>query len=238
MESQKIINLLDHKDEDDPKFETKKWYIVNDHNKGNYGQGDDVQSTLKFNTEIVKPFSCDYSDAYILITGDIKVEAANDDTRVAIKNYYPFTKAYFKLNYEQVDTAGNLDLTMNLCNMTEYSDNYADTTASLYQYKRPEQNRGDNDAMEGLILDDLSSFKYQSGLIQKQLTTDNGNSTPVAADIDPNFNVAHRPWKNIKIVVPLKWISNFFRSLEVPLINTKLYTELNWTKYSVLSTVN
>ena len=45
-------------------------------------------------------------------------------------------------------------------------------------------------------------------------------------------------WKNIKIVVPLKYISNFFRSLELPLINTKLYMELNWTKYSVLSTTD
>ena len=56
MESQKIINLLNHKDEDDPRFETRKWYIVNDHNNGNYNQGDDVQSIVKFNTEIVKPF--------------------------------------------------------------------------------------------------------------------------------------------------------------------------------------
>ena len=72
MESHKIINLLGHKDEDDPRFETKKWYIVNDHNNGNYGQGDDVQSTVKFNTEIVKPFLCDYSDAYILVTGVLK----------------------------------------------------------------------------------------------------------------------------------------------------------------------
>ena len=40
MESRKIINLLDHKDEDDTRFETKKWHIVNDHNNGNYGQGD------------------------------------------------------------------------------------------------------------------------------------------------------------------------------------------------------
>ena len=39
MESQKIINLLDHKDEDDPRFETRNWYIINDHNNGNYSQG-------------------------------------------------------------------------------------------------------------------------------------------------------------------------------------------------------
>ena len=103
-----------------------------------------MQSIVKFNTEIVKPFLCDYSDAYILVTGNIKVEAADDDTRVAIKNCHPFTRASFKLNDEQVDTVDNLDLTMNLYNILEHSDNYADTTGSLYQYKRPEQNKVNN----------------------------------------------------------------------------------------------
>ena len=56
MDSQKIINLLGHKDEGDSRFETRKWYIVNDHNNGNYSQGDDVQSIVKFNTEVVKSF--------------------------------------------------------------------------------------------------------------------------------------------------------------------------------------
>ena len=117
MESQKIINLLDHKDEDDPRFETRKWYIVNDHNNGNYSQYDDVRSIVKFDTEIVRLFLCDYT--YILVTGNIKVENGNDTTRVAIKNYHPFSRATFKLNNEEVDTAGNLDLTMDLFNMLE-----------------------------------------------------------------------------------------------------------------------
>ena len=121
MESQKIIYLLDLKDEDDPRFETRNWYIVHAPNNGNYSQGDNVQSIVKFNTEIVKPFFCDYSDAYILVTGDIKVQGGNDNTRVAIKNCHPFTRASFKLNDEQVYTAENLDLTMNLYNMLEYS---------------------------------------------------------------------------------------------------------------------
>ena len=129
MESQKIINLLDHKDEDYPRFETK-WYIVNDDNNGNYSR------VMMFNllltlTQIVRPFLCDYSDAYILVTGNIKVQNGNDATRVAVKNCCPFTRASFKLNNGQVDTADNLDLTMNLYDMLEYSDNYADTTASL-----------------------------------------------------------------------------------------------------------
>ena len=78
MESQKIINLLDHKDEDDPRFETRKWYIVNDHNNENYSQVNDVRSIVKFNTGIVKPFLCDYSDAYILVTVNIKMQNGND----------------------------------------------------------------------------------------------------------------------------------------------------------------
>ena len=87
-----------------------------------------MRSIVKFDTEIVRPFLCDYSDVYILVTGNIKVQNGNDVTSVAIKNCHPFTTVSFKLNNEQVDTADNLDLTMNLYNMLEYSDNYADTT--------------------------------------------------------------------------------------------------------------
>ena len=173
---------------------------------------------------------CDYSDAYISVTGNIKVQNGNDATGVAIKNCHPFTRASFKLNNEQDDTAGNLDLTMNLYNMLKYSNNYADTTGSLYQYKRPEPR--DANGNVGNLVTTLSSFKYQSGLVQKQLTTPNSGNFP--ANADPNFANAHRIWKIIKIVVPLKYISNFFRNLELPLINTKLYMGLNWTKYSAL----
>ena len=67
---------------------------------------------------------------------------------------------------------------------------------------------------------------------EQQLTTPNSENVP--ANTDPNFANVHRIWKNIKIIVPLKYISNFFRNLELPLIKTKLYMELNWTKYFVL----
>ena len=76
-----------------------------------------MRSIVKFNTEIVKPFLCDYSDAFILVNGDIKVVAADTNTRVAIKNCHPFTRASLKLNDEQVDTADNFDLTMEVYNM-------------------------------------------------------------------------------------------------------------------------
>ena len=162
MGSQNIINLLDNKDEDDPRFEIRKWYIVNDHNNGNHSQGGDVRPIVKFDTEIVRPFLFDYSDAYILVTGNIKVRNGNDATRAAIKNCHPFTRTTFKLNNEQVDTADNLDLTM-----LEYSDTYADTTGSLYQYKRAEPR--DNSGNVVNLGTALSSFKYQSELVKKAI---------------------------------------------------------------------
>ena len=77
----KNYKLLDHKDEDDPRFEQKS---------GILSMTTIIEIIVrvmiaKFNTEIVKPFLCDYSDSYILVTGDIKVQDGDDDTRVAIE---------------------------------------------------------------------------------------------------------------------------------------------------------
>ena len=55
---------------------------------------------------------CDYAEAYILVDGTIRAVAANANTRLALKNYAPFTKCNLEINYEHVDTAENLDITM------------------------------------------------------------------------------------------------------------------------------
>ena len=102
----------------------------------------------------------DYSDAYILVTGDIKVVGGDNNTNVAFRNCHPFTRGTILLNDEHVDTAENLDLTMNLYNLIEYSDNYADTIGSLYHYKKPIQAKTGN-AIDNLSVDDSASFKYQ-----------------------------------------------------------------------------
>ena len=67
---------------------------------------------------------------------------------------------------------------------------------------------------------DSSSFKYKPSLI-RELTAVNNN----------------RVFKNVKIVVPLRYLSNFWRSLEMPLINCKIQLELNWNKNCVMSSV-
>ena len=101
-----------------------------------------------------------------------------------------------------------------MCNLMEYSDNHQDSSATLYQYKRdePPANLANNLATD--------SFKYKINLL--------GN--PVVAN-----NVAIL---NVQIVVPLKCLSNFFRSLEMSLINCKIKLNLTWKKERVLSTDN
>ena len=74
METRKILNVLKDSDNESSRFATRKWYIINDQNNGQYGRGNENDSIIKFETKVIKPNLCDYSDAYICVTGDIKVE--------------------------------------------------------------------------------------------------------------------------------------------------------------------
>ena len=217
MENQKIINLLDKVDTGSKHFATKKWYIINDENNTNYGvnkdTGADNPDTIKYDTRVLKLNFCDYAEAYILIEGTIRAAAAN--TRLALKNCAPFTKCNLEINDEHIDTAENLDITMPMYNLIEYSDNYQDSSATLYQYKRDEPPEAN--AIADLPVDNSSSFKYKVSLL--------GN--PV---LDGNITK-----RSVKVVVLLKYLSNFFRSLEMPLINFKIKLNLTWKKECVLS---
>ena len=112
METQKIVNLLNCSENKSSKYATRKWYIINDQNNGQYGRGNENEddSTIKFETKVIKPNFCDYSDAYILVTGDIKVTGIAEDTNGAFKNYAPFTRCAKHINDEHVETAENLHI--------------------------------------------------------------------------------------------------------------------------------
>ena len=89
MDTEKIANLLNDPDNESSNFATRKWYIINDQNNGQYGRGNENDSTIKFGTKVIKPNFCDYSYAYIFVTGDIKVADVAADTNVAFKNCAP-----------------------------------------------------------------------------------------------------------------------------------------------------
>ena len=135
METQKIANLLCNTDESS-EFATRKWYVINDENSTGYGDGDENGTTIKFETKVIKSNLCDYSDAYILVTGDITTTNGDANTKVAFKNCAPFTKCVTHIKDKHVDNVDNLDIVMPMYNLIEYSDNYSDTSENLWQFKR------------------------------------------------------------------------------------------------------
>ena len=129
MEHQKILNLLN--EPKDSKFVTRKWNILNDQSNANY----DVGNEVIYNTEDLKSNLCNYSDAYILVNGDITVIAA-PATQVSFKNCAPFTKCMIKIDGIAVHDAEDLDLIMLMYNLIECSSNYSETTGSIWFYSK------------------------------------------------------------------------------------------------------
>ena len=86
METQKIVNFLNDSNNENSKVATKKWYIIGSEAKGNYLPDNEV----KFLTSSLESSLCDYSDAYILVAGNITVTGGNTNTKVALKNCAPF----------------------------------------------------------------------------------------------------------------------------------------------------
>ena len=188
--------MIDDASNQPSKFRTKNWLKINDESRGTYN----VNSQIKFKTTMLKSSLCDYSDAYILVKGKITIigrgadaaarQADERDKGVAFKNCAPFTNCISEINNTQIDKAKDIDIVMPMCNLIEYSDNYGKTSGTLWQYYKDEPN--DN-------LADSESFKSKIKITGK--TPDNDNE------------------KDVEIMVPLKYLSNFWRTLEMSLIN-------------------
>ena len=96
------------------------------------------------------------------MTGDIKVADVAAYTNVAFKNCVPFTRRVTHINDEHVETAENLHIIMPMYNLIEYSDNYADSSGNLYQFKRDESPINDARTPLNVALDNLTSSKHTS----------------------------------------------------------------------------
>ena len=131
METQKIVNLLSDAVNESPKFETRKWYVINDKNNRLW-EGNESGTIVKFETKVIKSNLYDYSDAYILVTGHITATNRDANTRVAFKNCAPFTTCPTHINDEHVVGVDNLDIIMNTYKLIEYSNNYSETPGSLW----------------------------------------------------------------------------------------------------------
>ena len=200
--------LDDNKSNKPSKFTTKNWVEINDESRGTY--------QVKFKTIMLKSSLYDYSDAYILVKGTITIAGAGDDAAakqaderdkgVIFKNCAPFINCISKINNTQVDNAKDIDIVMPMYNLIEYNDNYAKTSGSLWQYYRDEPNNN---------LANSESFKFKVKITGKTPNNDNE--------------------KDVGIMVPLKYLSNFWRTLEMPLINCEVNLILTWSSTCVIT---
>ena len=213
MEYQKIANLLDDNKSNKPfKFRTKNFVEINDESRGTYN----VNSQIKFKTTMLKSSLCDYSDSYILVKGTIIIAGAGDyaaarqaderDKGVIFKNCAPFTNCIREIDNTQVDSAKDIDIVVPMYNLIEYSDNYRKTSGRLWQYYRDEPNNN---------LANSESFKFKVKITGKTPANDNE--------------------KDVEIMVPLKYLSNFWRTLEMPLINCEVNLISTWSSTCVIT---
>ena len=158
-------------------------------------------------TTMLKSSLCDYSDAYILVKGTISVNntaaqgaaANNTNKKVIFKNCAPFTNCISEINNTQIDNAKDIDIVMPMYNLIEYSDNYAKATGSLWQYCKDIPARNVNNEIIVFDVNNVTdSFNFKV-----KITGQTGNHGT----------------KDVEIIVSLKYLSNFWRTLEMPLIN-------------------
>ena len=147
METQKILNLLNDSNNENSKFVTKKWYVINDESKGSYSP----RNEIKFLTSSLESNLCDYSDPYILVTGNTVVTGGNANAKVAFKNCALFKNSRIETNDTFVNNAANTNIAMPTYNLTEYSDNFSDSSVILWQFKRDELNDNDINTILALI---------------------------------------------------------------------------------------
>ena len=154
--------------------------------------------------------------------GDITLEGDNDANKrnknLAFKDNAPFINSISKINGVKIYNAEDLDVVMPMYNLLEYSKNYRKTTGSLWNYYRDEPSNP--------LSSNSESFKYKTSIT--------GNTYNVGAG-EAGYDANKVATNETEVVIPLKHLSNFWRSLNIPLINCEVELILTWSKNCVLA---
>ena len=239
MEYDKINNLLLYKDNESEqlsKFVTRQYVKVNSLSN-TYNEN----KSIRFKTPMLRSDLCDYSDAYILINGIITVAGNNPRDRqnrpVILKNNAPFVSCITRINGELIEDVDDLDIVLPMYNLLEYSKNYRKTIGSLYSYYRDKLTNDQNDNFANINVINSEAFKYKNKIIGN---TYNVNSTRVPAavgarEVNLDYRANNSGKKSTELAIPLKYLGNFWRALNIPLISCEVYLELKWNKNCVIT---
>ena len=181
----------------------------------------------------------DSSDAYILVKGTITVTAPGANNGVnnirdkknrslILKNNAPFVSCIIRINGELIEDAYDLDIVMPMYNLLEYSKNYRETIGSLYNYYRDELTNDGNDNFANRNVVNSEAFKYKNKIT--------GNTYNVNAGTQ-GYDVNKNDIQKIELATPLKYLGNFWRALNIPLISCEVFLELKWNKNCVITSL-
>ena len=113
---------------------------------------------------------------------------------------------------------------MPMYNLLVYSKNYRKTIGSLYNYYRDElSDDADNNNFDNIKVVNSEAFKYKNKIIDNTYNIDEG-----AQGYDANKNGK----QEVEIATTLKYVGNFWRALQIPLISCEVSLELKWNKYA------
>ena len=183
---------------------------------------------------------CNSSDAYILVKGTITVTApgANNggnnirDKRnrpLILKNNAPFVSCITRINGELIEDANDLDIVIPMYNLLEYSKNYRKAIGSLYNYYRDElSDDADDNIFDNIKVVNSNTFKYKNKIT--------GNTYNVDAGVD-GYDVNKNGKQEIELAIPLQYLGNFWRALNIPLISCEVSLELKWNKNCVITSL-
>ena len=195
--------------------------------------------SIRFKTSMLSSNLCDYSDVYILVKCKIVVTAPGDnnysndirDKRnrpVVLKNNAPFVSCITRINGELIEDADDLDIVMPMYNLLEHIKNYIKTIGSLYNYYRDKLTNDNNDNFANRNVVNSEAFKYKN-----KITGNTYNVDPGAEGYDVNKN----GMQEIELAIPLKYLGNFWRALNIPLISCEVFLKLKWNKNCVITSL-
>ena len=229
LRSEELGSALDSESENLSKFVTRQYVKVNSLSN-TYNEN----KSIRFKTPMLRSDLCDYSDAYILVNGTITVTAnaaANNirdkkDRKLIIKNNAPFVSCITRINNELIEDADDLDIVM--YSLLEYCKNYRKTIGSLYNYYRDELTNDNNNNFANRNVVNSNAFKYKSKII--------GNDYNTAANAG-GYDANKEGTQEIELAIPLKYLGNFWRALNISLISCEVSLQLKWNKICVITSL-
>ena len=148
-----------------------------------------------------------------------------------LKNNAPFVSCITRINGKLIEDADDLDIVMPMYNLLQYSKNYRKTIGSLYNYYRDELTNDGNDNFNNRNVVNSNTFKYKN-----KITGNTYNVDATAQGYDAKAKAKNGTQK-IELAIPLKYLGNFWRALNIPLISCEVSLELKWNKYCVITSL-